>query len=133
MLKDCAFLTVMLLAPAVAAQTCLELKGAVKLESERYLVAYRTQPGKISVGQHFSMDLVVCPKSGQAAPESLRVDAYMPEHSHGMNYRTTVKSVEGGRYLAEGLMFHMPGRWDFIFELRASGKTDRVTRSVMLE
>ena len=72
-------------------------------------------------------------QGGQPAPESLRVDAYMPEHKHGMNYRTTVKPAEGGRYQAEGFMFHMPGRWDFIFEVRSGGKTDRVTRSIVLE
>ncbi len=50
-----------------------------------------------------------------------------------MNYRTRVKSEAAGRYLAEGFMFHMPGRWEFIFEVRGAGKTDRATRSVTLE
>jgi hypothetical protein len=30
-------------------------------------------------------------------------------------------------------MFHMPGRWEFIFEVRGGGTTDRVTRTVTLE
>src|SRR5258706_13834203 len=116
-----------------AAQTCADLAGGLKLESERYLLAYRTQPDQPAVGQHFSMDLVVCAKGSQSAPESLRVDAHMPEHRHGMNYRTTVKPAAGGRYLAEGFLFHMPGRREFIFELRNAGKTDRGTTSVTLE
>jgi len=30
-------------------------------------------------------------------------------------------------------MFHMPGRWEIIFELRAAGRTDRVTQSEVIE
>jgi hypothetical protein len=30
-------------------------------------------------------------------------------------------------------MFHMPGRWEFVFEVRGGGKTDRVTSGVMLD
>ena len=50
-----------------------------------------------------------------------------------MNYRTTVKAAGPGRYLAEGFLFHMPGRWEFIFEVRAEGRMERATRSVVLD
>ena len=116
-----------------AAQDCAQLAGAQKVESERYVLSYRTQPAKVAIGQHFSVELVVCPKSGQQAPEAVRVDGFMPEHNHGMNYRAAVKPADGGRYLAEGLMFHMSGKWDFIFEVRGGGKTDRMTSTVMLQ
>ena len=123
----------LLVALPAAAQGCPELAGAATVETERFVVAYRTRPDKPAVGQHFSMDLVVCAKTGQGVPESLRVDAHMPEHRHGMNYRTQLKPGAGGRYQAEGFMFHMPGRWEFIFEVRGAGKTDRVTRAVTLD
>ena len=119
-------------APA-AAQECDALKGARKVESSRYVLAYRTQPAKLAVGQHFVVEMAVCPKSGEGAPEAVRVDGFMPEHNHGMNYKAVVKAGEGGRYLADGMMFHMPGRWDFIFEVRGGGKTDRMTHSVVLQ
>ena len=133
MVKSSTLAIAMLAVLPGAAQACADLAGAMKVESDRYLLAYRTNPGKLPVGQHFTMDLAVCAKGGQPAPELVRVDAHMPEHRHGMNYRTTVKPAEGGRYLAEGFMFHMPGRWEFIFEVRGGGKTDRVTRSVTLD
>src|SRR5262245_5029753 len=132
-MKTIGALIGLLAAAPAGAQTCATLAGGSKVESDRYLVVYRTKPDKPVVSQHFAMDLVVCAKSGQPAPESLRVDAHMPEHRHGMNYRTTVKPGEGGRYLAEGFMFHMPGRWEFIFEVRGGGRIDRVTRGVTLE
>jgi hypothetical protein len=116
-----------------AAQNCPGLEGAQKVESERYTVAYRTKPAKITVGQHFSVEMAVCPKAGQPAPEDVRVDGFMPEHNHGMNYRAAVKPAGSSRYVADGLMFHMPGKWDYIFEVRGSGKTDRLTHSVNLQ
>jgi hypothetical protein len=118
--------------PAVA-QTCPALDGARKVESDRYVLSYRTQPAKLVVGQHFSVELAVCPKSGQPAPDGVRVDGFMPEHNHGMNYKAVVKPATGGRYEATGLMFHMPGKWDFIFEVRGEGKTDRMTHTVILQ
>lgn len=115
------------------AQPCPGLTGATRVESGRYVLAYRTEPAKLAVGQHFMVEMAVCPKDGQAAPEAVRVDGFMPEHNHGMNYKAVVKAGEGGRYRADGMMFHMPGRWDFIFEVRGDGKTDRMTQSVMLQ
>ncbi|HKA39546.1 MAG TPA: hypothetical protein VKD25_07245 [Burkholderiales bacterium] len=127
-----ACLWLALAGPAVA-QGCDGLKGARKVESGRYVLAYRTRPAKLAIGQHFMVEMAVCPKSGEAAPEAVRVDGFMPEHNHGMNYKAVVRAGEGGRYLADGMMFHMPGRWDFIFEVRGGGKTDRMTHSVVLQ
>ncbi len=117
----------------------LPATGNVKprvVEGKQYALAYRTQPEKVEIGQHFVVELALCAKSGAAAPESVRVDAHMPEHRHGMNYKTKVTSSGAGKYRAEGLMFHMPGRWEYIFEVRASGTTgatERLTTSVMLQ
>ncbi len=124
-----------LLLPAVAAaQDCSPvLPGGTQLESARYSLGYRAVPGKPAVGKHFSLEIAVCPKPGTAAPESVRVDAHMPEHRHGMNYKAQVVAASGGRYQADGLMFHMPGRWEFIFDVRSSGRTDRLTQSFVLE
>ena len=47
----------------------------------------RPLPDPIAVGQHFVVDFAVCPRGGAAAPQAVRVDANMPEHRHGMNYR----------------------------------------------
>ncbi len=130
-----ASLALSALAPHVfAAEACLaDIAGARKVESDRYVLAYRTQPAKVAVGAHFSVVLSVCAKGGATAPESVRVDAHMPEHRHGMNYRAVVERAGEGRYHAEGLMFHMPGRWEFVFELRDGGFTERLTHSIVLD
>ena len=56
----------------------------------------------------------------------------MPEHRHGMNYAPTLKPLGPGRWRAEGLMFHMPGKWEFVFEVRAAGATDRMAHALSL-
>ena len=128
-------LAAMVLAPSiVAAQPCnAALSGGKKVESARYYLSYRTQPEKIAVGRHFAVELAICPKNGVAPPESLRVDAYMPEHRHGMNYKAEIAPSPGGRFRADGLMFHMLGRWELVFDVRSSGRTDRMTQSMVLE
>lgn len=123
-----------LLPVTVFAQPCNPaLPGGKQLESARYSLGYRALPESLAVGRHFTLELAVCPKAGSQAPESVRVDAHMPEHRHGMNYQAKVVARPGGRYQAEGLMFHMPGRWEFVFDVRAAGKTDRLTQSIVLE
>jgi hypothetical protein len=112
----------------VSAALACELPGgpAQTLKSSTYTVLYRTAPLKVS--EHFAVDFAVCP-----APESVRVDAWMPEHRHGMNYRPDVRAQGGGRYRAEGLMLHMAGRWELVFEVRSAGKTERLAQSLRLE
>ena len=128
----------MLMGVLPAAWACNpELEGtkganAKKVDSKNYAMIFRTHPEKIVIGQHFVVELALYAKDGAAAPDSVRVDAHMPEHRHGMNYKTTVTSSGAGKYRAEGLMFHMPGRWEYIFEVRAAGATERLTTNVVL-
>jgi hypothetical protein len=101
-----------------------------RLASKDMVVMFRTVPPAIELGRHFAVEAIVC-----ATPpaQGLRVDARMPEHRHGMNYRPTVASTGDGRYLAEGLMFHMPGRWQLIFDVERSGGTERLATDILLE
>lgn len=102
------------------------------IESKHYALAFRTQPEKIVVGAHFVVEFALCAKDGAVMPENVRVDAHMPEHHHGMNYKTSVTGSGAGNYRAQGLLFHMPGRWEYIFEVRAGGAAERMTTSVVL-
>lgn len=45
-------------------------------------------------------------------PKAVLVDAQMPEHGHGMNVLPTVSLAEGGAVRADGMLFHMNGRWE---------------------
>lgn len=127
------------LGPVASSQSlaagCDVAQGAAggRAESARYTVVYRTEPASIVVGRAFAMEVQVCAKGQAAVPTGLRVDAQMPAHRHGMNYRPSVVAQGDGRFRAEGLLFHMPGRWEFIFDLDASGAHERITRDLLLE
>ena len=106
-----------------------ELPAGKRLDSRALSVSYRTIPANIKVGETFVVELAACSKSGAAVPERVRLDAHMPEHRHGMNYKPSVTVAGPGRYRSEGWLFHMPGRWEFVFELGA----ERLADSVRLE
>ena len=113
---------------SVTAGAC-ELPPGVRVESERLSLSYRTIPVKIAVGLPFVMELAACAKTGKPVSERVRLDAHMPEHRHGMNYRTKVVSKGAGHFHSEGWLFHMPGRWEFLFDI----DTERLTHSVRIE
>lgn len=110
-----------------AAGACEMPAGAERMDTARFRLALVTDPQVIRPGQFFAVIVAVCPKDEATVIETLRVDAQMPEHRHGMNYAPRVVATALGRYRAEGLMFHMPGRWEFIVDLRAEGRSDRAT------
>lgn len=109
-----------------------EMKNARRAESARYAFAYRTIPASIEISKHFSLELMVCAKAGAPAPETLRINARMPDHGHGMNYNAAVRPLGGGRFQADGLMFHMPGRWQFEFEVGSGKTSERALHDFML-
>ncbi len=128
-----AALAAMLAGSASAALACGEALGAgtQALAGAGWQIAWRAAPTPIPVGRHFALDIALCAPAGQALPATLRVDATMPEHRHGMNYRPGVSAHGTGLFRAEGLMFHMPGRWELVFEWRdAAGATRRLAQSL---
>jgi hypothetical protein len=119
--------------PGVTAERCETPTGFAaqgRLSGQGVELVFRTVPAPIEVGRHFAIEAIVC---ATPPPQGLRVDAQMPEHRHGMNYRTTVTATGAGRYRADGLLFHMPGRWQLVFDVDRGGRTDRLTTDVVLE
>ena len=90
--------------------------------------AWQVDAAPISVGRHFAITVQLCPASAVLA----RVDATMPEHRHGMNYRPSVKRLGDGRWRVEGLMFHMPGRWLLRMHVQADGATAQLVETISL-
>ena len=107
-----------------------ELPPGVRVESGRISISYRTVPASIEVGKPFVLELAVCDGIKYWADAGrVRLDAHMPEHRHGMNYRVKVVPLAEGRYRSEGWLFHMPGRWEFVFDLGG----EQLTHSVRIE
>ena len=72
---------------------------------------------------------------GKKKPDTLtlRFDAAMPHHGHGMNVVPVTTKQADGSFLVEGIVLHMGGRWELYFDIDEGGLTERVQHVVMIE
>lgn len=125
--------SVALLAAMPAAFACeppLAGDGVRRVEGSRYVLAWRAEPS-LRLGEFFTVEIAACGRAA-AHPTQLRIDAQMPEHRHGMNYRPSVTRRGDGRFSASGLLLHMPGRWEFSFDLRGEAGAELLRDNVLL-
>ncbi|OHC73122.1 MAG: hypothetical protein A3H93_07370 [Rhodocyclales bacterium RIFCSPLOWO2_02_FULL_63_24] len=110
--------------------------GAVLTKGELVL-AYRPlladKSSRIPMAKHFALEVQLCDPEGVSIARLHKADATMPEHRHGMNYRTLITPLGSGRFRIEGMMFHMAGHWQLAFEIQAGGETTRITHDVQIE
>jgi cytochrome c oxidase assembly factor CtaG len=99
--------------PEVAVGTPIAIDGRV--------VRFELAIPKTKTGEIFAVETRLVDRASGAPIEaaSFALDATMPEHGHGMTTAPTVRALDGGRHLAEGLKLHMPGRWTFVLRTRA--------------
>jgi hypothetical protein len=119
----------MLLGGALPAAACP--LPAPALQQGAVQATWKVEGAPITVNKSFAIQIQVCPADAVLA----RVDATMPEHQHGMNYRPSVKRVgatQDGLWRADGLMFHMPGRWELRLDVQAAGRTEKLADTVLL-
>lgn len=107
--------------------------AARQVATQGLVLAWAPRPAPIPLDRHFELDVVICGSLAGAAPGvplSLKVDALMPAHRHGMNYRATTTSTAEGRFRAQGLLFHMPGAWRLVFDVDQGGERLRLTDDI---
>jgi len=101
-----------------------------------FKIAFRPDPYPIEASRPFSLQVDVA-RVASGAPigddTSLIVDAAMPEHRHGMNTQPRVRRVGPGKFVADGMLLHMPGRWEIYFDVVEGAVTRRATHVVELE
>jgi hypothetical protein len=126
-----AALPALLLAAAVPARAACPPppEAGERLGSGAVELAWRAEAGPIGVSRPFALLVTLCPADARL----VRVDATMPEHRHGMNYRPTVQAMGGGLWRAEGLLWHMGGRWELRLDVEAAGVTHTLRQSVTLK
>ena len=103
--------------------------GASVMADGPVQAAWQVEAGAIAVGRPFAIIVLLCPADAQL----LRVDASMPEHRHGMNYRSSLKPLGDGRWRVEGLLWHMAGRWELRLDVQSQGLEHRLRQSVLLQ
>ena len=120
-----------LLLAATQAAACARPQGwtgGARIVGGLWTAWWRSEPAAIPVGAHFSIHFHLC------GPPVVRVGVrgWMPDHRHGMNYQPAV-TLNGLSGTAEGLMFHMPGRWQLILDVRGAAGGEKLTADTVLE
>lgn len=121
---------VALLLAALPAAACPPMPADGRMiAGEGVSAAWRVADGSaIEVSRHFELLVRVCPVEA----ELLAVDATMPAHRHGMNYRPSLQPLGDGRWRVEGLLFHMRGAWELRLDLRVAGRTQALRQAIEL-
>lgn len=106
---------------------------ATRLKENGAIVAFRTYPRVIAIGKPFSIEVIACVDGEKRmAPSRIRIDAAMPMHGHGMNYLPSERKLGPGHSAFDGLVFHMPGNWQYTFDVYDGDKRRRLTQKVTI-
>ncbi len=115
------------------ASACTVPEGFTRLVTPEAEVAYRWDPERIEVGQFFAAEVIACRAPGPEPVREVILDAQMPAHGHGMNYRPTATQLAPDRFRITGLMLHMAGRWRLAFDLVQGDRRTRLSRDLDLK
>lgn len=84
---------------------------------------------EIHLARPFSLTVEIC---DPAPVQGVIVDANMPAHKHGMNYRPDVVAIGDQQFQASGMLFHMPGQWELQINVDYAGRIVTYTYPVEL-
>ena len=100
-----------------------------------YRVSWKPAGEAVTINQLDSWTLTVRSAVGEPVlGAQIGVSGGMPEHNHGLPTQPEVTAELGeGRYLVEGLRFHMSGWWTMTFAIRSAAGEDSVTFNLDLE
>ena len=97
-------------------------------------VGYVSTPSPVPLLQVHRWTLTIVDAAGQPVTgATITVDGGMPAHAHGLPTTPQVKDLGNGRYLVEGLKFHMPGAWVVGFRIKAGAAVDAVKFDLQLD
>ncbi|MDG2021923.1 MAG: hypothetical protein P8J59_08235 [Phycisphaerales bacterium] len=99
-----------------------------------WLVAWRPTVATLPVSEPFSVEVRVADANGARPDDDVQIflDAEMPHHGHGMNVIPRVTEREES-WLVEGILMHMPGRWELSVDVIGEDETERAQWTVQLE
>ena len=93
--------------------------------------------GPVPTNEPFDVKLrVTDPESGEpfTAFDAISLDARMPGHDHGMTRDVELVATDKpGEFVAEGLLFHMIGYWEFHVDVVQGPRMERAQVDTTLE
>lgn len=116
-------------AEAPSARATSPAVGARQAQSalNTFVVRLETLPDPPPLNEMFQVRVTVFDAKTPTQPHrdaTIEVDAVMPEHGHGMNTRPS-GDWHGDAYVADGLLFHMPGKWQLWVDVTRQGRRER--------
>lgn len=90
----------------------------------------------IKMREFFSIDVWVEPADQLGVPAedvTVRVDARMPHHRHGMLGPCELSQVGPGHWRCSNMRLHMVGYWEFHVDIDDAGLVERAQTSIELE
>ena len=100
-----------------------------------FFVRWRPLSEPIPLADPFDVEVEVWEDDSMSVParfDRILVDAGMPHHRHGMNVVPEISPDGPARWIARGMLFHMPGRWQLYVDLVDDGRLERSQWSMWL-
>jgi hypothetical protein len=99
-------------------------------------VQFASSPDPMPVSELCELKVRVLRPNGKVIETEdiqLVADAAMPHHGHGMNVMPQVEAKNNGIFYVDGMLFHMPGRWELYFDITENDVTERAQCVVFFE
>lgn len=95
----------------------------------RYRVSHASTLAPIAINRIHSWVVQVTDAAGGPVEDAgIEISGGMPAHDHGLPTAPQATAYLGdGRYLIEGMKFHMGGAWEVLLTVRAAQGTDSLT------
>jgi hypothetical protein len=109
---------------------------ALESNGGAYVLHVAPPPPSIPDNEPFELEVWVAERSRPlelARDVALAVDAAMPEHGHGMNRTPRITRGDDGRFVVEGMLFHMTGHWELYLDVTRGAVTERAQCDIVLE
>ena len=92
----------------------------------KFLVNYDSELNPLVINRIHRWTLAITDAHGAPVEgATIIVDGCMPEHDHGLPTAPRVThEIAPGRYVLEGLRFHMAGAWEIVVTIDANGVSD---------
>ena len=95
----------------------------------RYRISYASALEPIEINRIHAWVAQVTDADGDPVVDAtIRVSGGMPEHDHGLPTEPRVTAYLGdGRYLIEGMRFHMSGAWHVVLKVKSGTGEDSLS------
>jgi len=118
-----------------AALAMAPIEWSSKSENGHFTLLAAPLDGEYPIGDYHVWTLELSDANGDPINEAvINIDGGMKAHGHGLPTQPEVtRNLGDGRYLVEGMMFNMAGKWTLEFEIRTPAALDHAIFNIDLK